>query len=131
MNDVLALVGRALISPLFLVAAYDKFVAPGGTKEYFASVGLPVPDLTYWVVVLFELGAGLALLLGFQVRAVSLVLAAFCVATGFLSANIFVDWSQWISFFKNVAVAGGLLFVAAHGAGRYSVDAMRRRRSVI
>lgn len=127
MNDFLALLGRLLISPLFLVAGWDKLMSPADNKAFFASVGLPVPDLTYWVVIAFELGAGLALLLGFQVRIVALLLAPFCIATAFLAANVFVDWGQWINFFKNVALAGGLLFVAAHGAGRYSVDAARHR----
>lgn len=128
MNDLLALGGRVLLSPLFIVAAYDKLTTPDITRQFFGSVGLPAPELIYWPVVLFELGAGLALLFGLQTRVAALLLAPFCVATAFLSANIFVDWSQWIGFFKNVAIAGGLLFVVAHGSGRYSLDAAMGRR---
>nr|WP_275092504.1 DoxX family protein [Sinorhizobium meliloti] len=65
------------------------------------------------------------MILGFQTRIVALILALFSVATALTFHNNLSDLNQFIHFFKNIAMAGGLLQVVAFGAGRYSLDARR------
>ena len=102
-------------------------MAAGGTIGYIASAGLPVPPAAYAVTLLVELGGGILLLLGLFTAPVALVLALWCLVT----ALIFHTGGDRVShamFMKNIALVGGFLFVAAHGAGAWSIDAMLARR---
>lgn len=121
--DVLTLLGRVFIAPLFLIAGYGKVVGFAGTVAYTASVGVPFPEVAVVVAIIVELLGGLMLLVGFQTRWTALALAVFTVITAFYFHTNFGDQTQMVMFLKNFAIAGGLLFVKAMGAGAYSVDA--------
>ena len=126
---VLAL-GRLLLSGLFIWAGYGKLKAPGGVMQYFAKVGVPLPGLMVWVAILIELVGGIALLVGFRTRWVAALLAIWCVVTGLAvhlvtgvsAPDAMVAYDNMIHFYKNLAMAGGLLFVFVHGAGQLSID---------
>jgi putative oxidoreductase len=121
-----ALVGRVLISAIFLLSGASKLAAPAAMVGYIQSVGLPFPQLALGLAVAVEIAGGLALILGYRTRVVAAVLAAFSVATALgFHANL-ADQNQFIHFFKNIAMAGGLLQVVVFGAGRFSLDARRR-----
>ena len=128
-NSVLTLVGRILLAVLFIPAGFQKFGAIEGTSGYIAAMGLPASTLLAWAAAVFEVVAGIAILVGFQTKWASLALAAFCVFTGFVFhyAAVAGDTSgmQMIMFMKNLSLAGGFLVLAASGAGAYSVDAKR------
>lgn len=124
MADAVAAIGRVLLSAIFIWAGIGKIGSPAGTIHYIASVGLPVAPAAYVVAIIVELGGGLALLVGWQARAVGLVLAIFCIVTGLVFHTNFADHMMVIQFMKNLAIAGGMLQVAAYGAGAISVDAM-------
>lgn len=126
-TNALAAAGRLLLAVLFLLSGLGKIAAPEMTQGYIASAGLPMPVVAYAVAVLVEVAGGVLLLIGYQARPVALVLAAFTLvaAVGF-HAN-FGDQNQLIHFLKNIAIVGGLLQVAAFGAGALSVDARRLR----
>ncbi len=120
---------RALLASLFLVSGFGKLAAPAATKAYIISAGLPLPDLAYLIAVAVEVGLGLALLLGYRTRVVAASMAAFTLATAFGFHADFADPSQVTQFLKNIAISGGLLQVAAYGAGGFALDALRPRRS--
>lgn len=122
-----ALVGRVLLATLFLISGFGKLLAPAATKAYILSAGLPLPDLSYLVAVVVEVGFGLALVLGYRTRAVAAIMAVFTLATAFAFHAHFADQNQMIHFLKNIAITGGLLQVVALGAGSYSLDTLRRR----
>jgi putative oxidoreductase len=122
--------GRVLISIIFLVAGIGKLMAPSGTIGYIASTGLPVPEVGYAIALVVEIGGGLLMLLGFGTRYVALVLAAFCLFTAFVFHG-FGDMNSQVHAMKNFAMAGGLLFVFAHGAGAWSLDALRGHRTAL
>jgi putative oxidoreductase len=109
--------GRAMISAIFLLSGMSKVTAPAITIGYIQSVGLPVPSLAFALSALVELVGGLALLLGFRTRITAGVLFLFTLATAAFFHNQFADQNQFIHFFKNVAIAGGLLNVLAFGGG--------------
>ncbi|MDQ0318803.1 putative oxidoreductase [Pararhizobium capsulatum DSM 1112] len=121
----IVLVGRILLSIIFILAGFGKITALGGTAGYFASMGLPAPMITTVVVALVELLGGIAILVGFQTRIAAYILALFCVATAFIAHFNFADQMQLINFQKNLAMAGGFLVLAAFGAGSLSIDARR------
>jgi putative oxidoreductase len=114
--------GRLLMSSLFIWAGFGKLMNPSGTAQYFASYHLPAPDVLVWIVIIIELIGGLMILVGFQTRWVALVLAIFCLITGFGIHLPSGDLPNMINFYKNLVMAGGFLYVFAHGAGALSVD---------
>jgi putative oxidoreductase len=114
--------GRLLMSSLFVWAGFGKLMNPSGTAQYFASYHLPAPDVLVWIVIIIELIGGLMILVGFQTRWVALVLAIFCLITGFGIHLPAGDLPNMINFYKNLVMAGGFLYVFAYGAGALSVD---------
>jgi putative oxidoreductase len=115
-------IGRLLMSSLFIWAGIGKLMNPSGTAQYFAKMHIPVPDVTVWVVIVIELIGGLLILVGFQTRLVAAILAIFCLITGFGVHLPAGDYPNMVNFYKNLVMAGGFLYVVAHGAGAISVD---------
>lgn len=124
-TDVLALVGRIAIAVIFILAGISKITDPAGTIGYIASVGLPFPTLGLIGAILVEVVGSIALIVGYRTRAVALLLAVFSVVTALIFHNQLGDQMQFLNFFKNIAIAGGLLNVAALGGGRLSLDARK------
>jgi putative oxidoreductase len=81
------------------------------------------------LAVVIELGGGLAILFGLFTRPVAFVCAIWCVATALIAHTNFADRIQEIQFFKNMGMTGGFLYIAAFGAGAWSLDAWRSRRT--
>jgi putative oxidoreductase len=130
-QPAVAAAGRVLLAALFLVSGIQKLFVPAMIQGYIASVGLPFPPLVYAITVVIELGAGALLLVGFRTRLVAWVLAAFTVAAALLFHRALGDPNQFAHFMKNLAIAGGLVHIAAIGAGAFSLDgyALEGRRS--
>ncbi len=127
-----SLVGRLLLALLFVPAGITKISGFEGTAGYIASVGLPLPQLGAILAIVVEIGAGLALALGWRTRWAALILAVFTVVATFLFHNFWAmpadkAFLQQLMFFKNIAVVGGLFVVAAFGAGSLSLDAKAGR----
>ena len=127
MQDTLALIGRILIAYLFIPAGFGKLMGFAGTVGYITSAGLPLPQVAAAIAIIVELGFGIALLVGFQTRWAALGLALFTVATALFFHKYWavpdaMKMMQTINFNKNIAIAGGLLALAAFGAGRFSID---------
>ena len=121
-SDLLAATGRVLLAAIFVLSGVSKLADPTGTIAYISSAGLPASSLAYALAVIVELVGGLLLIAGFRTRIVASAIAAFSLAAAFgFHANL-ADQNQFIHFFKNVAMAGGLLQVAAFGSGRFGFD---------
>jgi putative oxidoreductase len=123
---VAALAGRILIAPVFLLSGVAKLSAPVVMMGAIQAAGLPVPLLALGVATAIELLGGFALLLGFRTRIAATILAIFCLVTALAFHSHFADQNQFTHFFKNLAMAGGLLQIVAFGGGRFSLDARRR-----
>ena len=131
MTDVMATLGRVFLSVVYLGAGWNKLMGIGMTAAYFGRLGLPAPTAVAWLVAAFELIAGLMILVGFKTRWTALALAAFtAVATYFGHKFWSVPPEQYLNqlnhAMKNLAIIGGFLLLAAHGAGRLSADGRRR-----
>ena len=130
MQNPLTLTGRLLLAALFLPAGISKISGFSGTAGYIGSVGLPMPELGAALAIAVEIGGALALIVGWGTRWAALALALFTLAATVFFHNFWAMpaeqvMMQQLMFMKNVAVVGGLLVLAAYGAGAFSVDARR------
>jgi putative oxidoreductase len=126
-QDLFALIGRALIALLFIPGGFGKIMGFAGTVGYIASKGVPLPEVCAAIAVVVELGFGLLLLVGYRTRWAALGIAIFTFVISFIFHNF---WGvpadqvmmQKLQFFKNMAIVGGLFGFAAFGAGAFSID---------
>ena len=118
LTTIVPAVGRALISALFVLSGFSKLAAPAMTIEYIESVGLPLPSIAFGLAAFVEIVGGITLLLGYRTRMVASALFLFVVATAVFFHRNLGDPDQLIHFFKNMAIAGGLMHVVAFGGGR-------------
>jgi putative oxidoreductase len=116
------LIGRTLIGAIFLLSGLSKIAAPTAMIGYIASAGLPFPQLGLVIAIVVEVAGSIALVAGYLTRAAAAVLAIFSIATAVAFHSNFADQNQFVHFFKNLAMAGGLLQVVTYGAGRFSLD---------
>lgn len=126
LNKITTIAARVLMSHIFILSGFSKIGGYAGTQAYMDHMG--VPGFLLPLVILTELGGGLALLLGFQARIVALLLAGFSIVSALIFHTNFADQMQMINFMKNLAMAGGLLMVVLHGAGAPSIDASRQTK---
>ncbi|WP_399696960.1 DoxX family protein [Xenophilus sp.] len=126
-QDGLALLGRIFLAALFIPVGFGKIAGFAGTAGYIASVGLPLPQVGAAIAIVVELGLGILLLVGFKTRLAALLIALFTLAAALFFHNY---WSMpadkvminQLMFWKNIAIAGGLLAFTAFGPGRFSID---------
>lgn len=131
MKDTTTLLGRLGLSLIFILSGVAKLGAGyAGTQGYMEAMGVPGALLP--LVIALEIGGGLAVAAGLLTRWAALGLAVFSVASAVLFHFDLGDQGQFINFYKNIAIAGGFLVLAAHGAGRLSLDALveARRRAI-
>lgn len=125
LNSTASLVGRIFLSAIFILSGVSKIGAPAMMIGYIGSVGLPFPQLALALAIAVEILGGAALIAGYRTRTTAAVLAIFSVFTALIFHSALADQNQFIHFFKNIAMAGGLLQIVAFGAGRFSLDARR------
>ena len=128
--NLATLVGRILMAAIFVSSGIQKIGGFAGTAGYIASKGLPLPEVGAVIAIVVEVGAGIALILGFKARWAALALAVFTLAATFLFHNFWTypadqQFMQMLMFWKNLAITGGMLVVYAFGAGGWSIDAKR------
>jgi putative oxidoreductase len=127
LNSATQLTGRVLLSFIFIMAGISKIGAYTGTQGYMESMG--VPGILLPLVIMLEVGGGLALLLGWQTRIAAFLLAGFSIVSALIFHANFADQMQSILFMKNVAIAGGLLFLVAGAEQQWSIDSKRTARA--
>ncbi|MEH8199640.1 DoxX family protein [Aeromonas allosaccharophila] len=121
MKDVVLLASRVLLALMFVMAGWSKIGGYAGTQGYMEAMG--VPGFMLPLVILLELGGGLAIVLGLFTRSLSVLLAGFTLMAAFIFHYQPAEQMQMLMFMKNVSVAGGFLALAVAGAGAFSVDA--------
>jgi len=124
-KSYLPLIGRLLVGGGFLLFGYQKLIVfgPAGTGAFLGSVyHAPVPALAAWVAIVVEILGGLSIVFGFKTRWAAAVLALWCLFTGLGFHLPLGDPGNMAELFKNLIMAGGLLYIVAYGAGNVSVD---------
>lgn len=116
-------VGRVMIAAIFLLAGLNKIGGYAGTQGYMEAMGVPGALLP--LVIALEVLGAVAIIVGWRTRLVALLLAGFSVVSAVIFHRALGDPAQFILFMKNIAMAGGFLFLVARGAGEWSFDARR------
>ena len=120
MANVLDLIGRILISALFLISAFNKVFNLDGSMGWMESFG--VPGFFIYPAIVIEIILPILVIVGYQAKIAAGILAIFCLLTAFLFHFDFSDQSQLVSFLKNIGLAGGFLFIVANGTKDWAVD---------
>jgi putative oxidoreductase len=120
MEKYVNLAGRVLLAHIFLLAGINKITGYSGTQGYMEAMG--VPGMLLPLVILLEIGGALALIAGWQTRLAAYALALFSIVSALIFHSNLGDQMQMILFMKNWAMAGGLLVLAANGAGAFSLN---------
>lgn len=128
MEKIGTLIGRILISIIFLMAGINKIGNLSGTQDYMASYGMPLTWLFAMGAVILEIGGGLSLLLGYMSKYGAIALFIFMIPTTLIFHTNFGDQMQVIHFMKNLAIMGGLAYIAAYGGGELSLDSRLKNR---
>jgi putative oxidoreductase len=116
-------IGRIVMSIMFIQAGIEKIIGYAGAQGYMDAHG--VPGMLLPLVLLTELGGGLAVLFGLFTRWAAILLAGFCVLAALFFHNDFSDQMQMINFMKNITIAGGFLVLAGSGPGAFALDNRR------
>ena len=124
MNNALDLIGRVLISSLFLISAYNKIFSLGGSMDWMEGFG--VPGFLLYPAIALEIILPLCIIIGYQARIAAGLLAIFCLATAFIFHLDFIDPMQKISFLKNIGLAGGFLFIVANGTKDWAIGTKKK-----
>jgi len=127
LHNPLGLAGRLLLAWLFLPAGLGKLTGFAGTVGYISSVGLPMPQAAAALAIVVEIVGSVALIVGYRTRVFAIMLAVFTLVASFFFHNFWAlpadqQMMQNLLFTKNIAVVGGLLTLAAWGAGAWSLD---------
>jgi putative oxidoreductase len=135
-EDIVSLVGRSLISGIFLAAGFGKFKDRAGTIGYMKTRNLPLAPALAPVAGAVEIGSGLALISGYRPRLAATVASLFLIPT----TLIFHDFRglqgmdrqmQQTNFLKNMAIIGGLLGIVTRGSGVISLRSRTGQKSFI
>jgi len=126
-NDAILALGRIVFAALFIFAGFEKFMDLPGTAAAIGSKNLPLPQVLAVATAALELGGGLLIVVGWQTRIVALALGLFTLAAAYLYHDFWhmtgaEQTNNMIHALKNLSIFGGLVMLAAVGAGRYSID---------
>ena len=124
MTNLIDLIGRILISALFLISAYDKIFSIDGSMSWMEGFG--IPGFLLYPAIALEIILPLFIIIGYQARIAAGLLALFCLSTAFIFHLNFADPMQKISFLKNIGLAGGFLFIVANGTKDWSVEKRKK-----
>jgi putative oxidoreductase len=121
-SGYLNLLGRVLLGLIFLISGINKIADPQGTQHYMTLMGMTTMTTLFYIgAVAIEIAG--SLLLGYHIKAGAWLLFVFMIPTTLVFHTNFGDQNQMIHFLKNLAMMGGLLYAAAYGGGRLSMDA--------
>ena len=124
MTNILDLLSRIFISLLFLINGYFKIANYDGTLEWME--GYNVPGILLIPAIILEFAAPILIIVGYKTKIVAFLLAAFCMTTALIFHTDFSSQIQITSFLKNIALAGGFLFIVLNGAKKYSFDNIKK-----
>ncbi len=125
MNNVFDLIGRIFISLLFLINGVFKINNYEGTMDWMESFGLP--GILLIPAIILEILGPILIIIGYQTKVVAALLSLFCIATAIIFHNDFSNQMQLTAFLKNIALAGGFMFLTVHGVKNFSLDKKFRK----
>ena len=125
MVNILDLLGRIFISLLFLMNGYFKISNYNGTLEWME--GYNVPGILLTPAIILEFAAPILIIIGYRTKIAAFLLTTFCITTALIFHTDFSSQIQITSFLKNIALAGGFLFIVVNGAKKFSFDNIKKK----
>ena len=130
LQNPIALVGRILLGVFFVMSGFEKVTGFSGTVGYIQAAGVPLATVVAALTILVELGGGLMIIFGIGARWAGLALAGFSLVAALLFHAYWSSppeqyYAQYLNFWKNVTIAGGMLMLAAFGPGALSIEGRR------
>lgn len=113
------LVGRVLLALLFIVSGIGILTNVSATAGYYAALGIPAAMAAAVVVLVVKIVGGLMVASGMHAKEGAWALIVFTLITIVVAHT---GEGQLIPALKNLAIVGGLLLVAVHGAGSFSME---------
>jgi putative oxidoreductase len=120
MTNILDLIGRIFISLVFLLSGFNKIGNYEGTVGWMES--FDIPGFFLIPAIILEIAAPILIMVGYKVKISAALLTLFCIVTAIIFHNDFSNQMQFVSFMKNIALAGGFLFLFVNGAKDFSLD---------
>ncbi len=117
-NPYVLAAGRVLLVLIYFIGGFG-LLSGNVPIDYAASKGLPA--FAVWIGFAIKLFGGFAVIIGYQTRIAACLLILFTLGTAFIFHPFWVE-GEWNTFWKEISMIGGLLVVAAVGAGSLSVD---------
>lgn len=117
-SDLTTLLARAAVGVVFIANGLPKATDPSGTAEGFEAMGIPFPQFSALLGAAIEVGAGVALIVGFALPAAGLLLA-FMMGCAYYFAHI---GDPLVGGFDMPLVLGTAALALGFSAGRYQVD---------
>ena len=120
MTNIFDLLARILISALFLINGIFKITNYDGTVDWMEGYG--VPGILIIPAIIIEILGPILIIVGYQTKITAAFLSLFCFVTAVIFHNEFSNQIQLNSFLKNIALAGGFLFLVINGSKKFSLD---------
>ena len=124
MANLFDLIGRIFISLIFLLSGYNKIFNYGDTVTWMEGFG--IPGFLLWPAIILEIILPVLIIIGYRTQISAILLAIFCIATALIFHFDFANQMQIIAFLKNLGLAGGFLFIAAHGPKDWAIDKKKK-----
>lgn len=132
-SDAAMLAARIMLVWLFIMFGWPKLTGFNGTVAFMAHMNAPLPLLAAVIAVIMELFVGLAILVGVLTRPLALLFVVYTFGTALIGHHYWTmtgeaEHVNKINFYKNISIMGGFLLLYVTGAGRYSVDALLKKK---
>jgi putative oxidoreductase len=121
-------VGRTLLVLIFLISGFNKIGGFEGTAGWMASKGIPLASVALVITIIIEIAGAAMIIVGYKARLAATVLLIWMIPVTFIFHAFWAVpqeamQTQFIMFFKNIAMMGGLLLIIGLGSGPKSLKA--------
>ena len=124
MANLIDLIGRVLISLVFVLSGYNKIFNYDGTISWMEGYG--VPGFLLWPTIILEIILPILIIVGYKTQLSAILLAIFCMVTAIIFHLDFANQMQVIALLKNFGLAGGFIFIAINGPKDWALDQKKK-----
>ena len=124
---IVELIGRILLSALFLIEGIGKISMQEDVMMYMENYG--IPGILFIPAVILEILFPLLLIVGYKTKLAAFVMALFTFTVAIIFHTDFSDGMQLIFFLKDLAIAGGFMIIIAYGSNKFSLDHLLKSKS--
>ena len=119
MFSFLDLLGRILISSVFLFSGINKFLQFEATVQWMEGFG--IPGFLLIPAIAIEIILPILIIIGYRTKLSAGILALFCLITGFVFHFDLSNQMQVVALLKNIGLAGGMFFLMINGPKEFTL----------